>query len=142
MSLSPHESARGGSGLTDNVHDFVGGQIIQEACSRQLLQNLTHRRFLTRKGHRSRESRCRGQAAQLCHPQVRACTAHQERKEGHRFRSCEYSSSILPLHLPVPFMAIVLARLHFAFGLHLCASGPMHCADSDPVERWLLELRR
>ena len=37
-------------------------------------------------GNRSREGRCRGQAAQLCYQEVRQSAAHQERQEDHRLR--------------------------------------------------------
>lgn len=66
---------------------ILGGQIIQKARPWKLLQNITHRRIFTRQGYRSREGWRRGEAAQLCHSQVCACTAHQEREEGHCFRS-------------------------------------------------------
>jgi hypothetical protein len=71
-------------------YEILGGQILQEARPRQLLQNIAHRWVFPRKGHRPREGWRRGEATQFCHPQVCACATHQEREEGHRFRSRAY----------------------------------------------------
>ena len=60
----------------------AGGRSLQEARSCELLQDVPAERRVARQGHCAREDRCRGEAAELGHPQVCACAAYQERQEG------------------------------------------------------------
>merc|ERR1712093_865746 len=59
----------------------LGRQELQEACPRHCLPFVADRWLVARQGHRPREGRCRGQAAQLGYPQVCPRAAHQERQE-------------------------------------------------------------
>lgn len=64
----------------------MGGPALQETTAGHGVQILTVRWQFARQGDRARESRCRGQAAELGDPEVRARATDQEREEGHGVR--------------------------------------------------------